>query len=171
MPLFVDLGELAERLRAHLSRWIDASLVERARADCTPQLVEGDVRIRLGADFPVRPLLQAHARVTETRPPRVLASITRPPFVFTQFVESHQSPFLSLRYSLVHGTALSLAPVLDLARMPFKPGIDPLRLQTNGPSSADACMPELAALARRVNRVTAHARVIRPFRYRQPVLH
>jgi hypothetical protein len=33
VPLLVDLGELAERLRADFSRWIDASFVECIRAD------------------------------------------------------------------------------------------------------------------------------------------
>jgi hypothetical protein len=89
VPLLVHRGELAERLRAHLARRLDAALVERAGAHGVLQVVEERVRLGLAADLAVRPLLEAHAHVAEPHPPPVLAAIAGATFVFTQLVQAH----------------------------------------------------------------------------------
>lgn len=50
--------------------------------------------------------------------------------------------------------------------MPFQPSVDPFRLQTNGSSSTDARMADLASFACGVNRVSAHSCVLRRLGYR-----
>jgi hypothetical protein len=93
VALLVDVGELAERLRADLARWIDAALVECAGADCVLYVIENCVSFGLAADLSIGPLLEADAHVPESRPPRVLASIAGAPLVFAQLVETHSASF------------------------------------------------------------------------------
>ena len=51
MPLFVDLGELPERLRAHLAPGIDPAIVEGAGANGVLQFVQRRAGIGLGLDI------------------------------------------------------------------------------------------------------------------------
>ena len=62
-------------------------------------------------------------------------------------------------------------PILNAWRVPLQPGVDPFRLEANRSPSTDARVPELLPLARGVDRVPAHAGVLRTFAHRQPWLH
>jgi hypothetical protein len=55
--------------------------------------------------------------------------------------------------------------------MSFKPRVDPFDLEPDRATSSDACVVNLATLARSVDRVPAHAGILRSLRDVQPDLH
>jgi hypothetical protein len=164
MAFFVDLREVSERLRCEFARGVDPAFIEGPGANGVFQIVQRRVGICLRCDLAIGPLLEADPHVPEARPPCVLATVAGAALVFTQLVEAH-GLLLVLRYSSVHRTVIR-GVILNTWRMPFQPGVDPLRLEANRSPSADARVPELLALARGVDRVPAHTGVLRTFAHR-----